>query len=842
MDAIAQNDGMPCGLDRLMGPLAALLSERGAHPARSVVLVPYAQLMPQARRAWARAVPSGFAPRFESTMNWARSLGTGAPGPLDLCHDAARDLLTAQTLLSEAGLGAQRDLLAGRIVEAAGQLAPLAAAVPPAQRAAWAARMRPLVAGGLDAPVLALEQAVARVALEWVAVSAHATDGLLEPEVQREIDCLVIFQGYQAEPVVEAIRTAFGRKAATLSLVADMGAMGTGSLALHAADGPEDEAARAAACVLQHLAEGRHPVALAATDRVLTRRIRAMLGARGLRIRDETGWKLSTTRAAAQLMVGLRAVRHDASSDVVLDWLKHVPALAPSAVQQLEKALRDAGAGDWAAASSRWRTDDGLAPLLTRVDDWRVSLQRPRPLVAWLPALREWLASTGQWGLLEGDAAGDAAIAALRLADGAQLEWADLPQATRRMGLSEFTAWVTEVLEDASFKPAHPQDEQVVILPFPQMLGQPFAAAVLPGCDESNLPAAPDPSGVWTESQRAGLGLPTRERLEAAQRTAWAQALALPRVDVLWRTADAAGEPVLPSPLVQQLQLAGLAGQGVDARVPNRVAAVPTPRPLPRGGALPVARLSASAYEDLRRCPYRFFALRQLGLKEAEELDAGLDKRDFGTWLHAVLRAFHEALAQQPGLTGEPRRALLDAMAQEQTHAMGLADGEFLPFLASWPQVREGYLAWLDGHEAQGLRFELAEVERDMPLGAVTLVGRLDRMDRGPDGQTMVMDYKTEGAQVTARRVKGPDEDTQLAFYAALLPDDTLRAAYVNVGERETRSFEQEDVMDARDALVEGIQMDMAAIAGGAPLPALGEGMACDFCAARGLCRKDFWS
>ena len=27
-----------------------------------------------------------------------------------------------------------------------------------------------------------------------------------------------------------------------------------------------------------------------------------------------------------------------------------------------------------------------------------------------------------------------------------------------------------------------------------------------------------------------------------------------------------------------------------------------------------------------------------------------------------------------------------------------------------------------------------------------------------------------------------------------------------------------------------------------APLPALGEGAVCDYCAARGLCRKDFWA
>ena len=34
----------------------------------------------------------------------------------------------------------------------------------------------------------------------------------------------------------------------------------------------------------------------------------------------------------------------------------------------------------------------------------------------------------------------------------------------------------------------------------------------------------------------------------------------------------------------------------------------------------------------------------------------------------------------------------------------------------------------------------------------------------------------------------------------------------------------------------------IGARAAGEPLPALGEGKACEYCAARGLCRKDFWT
>jgi ATP-dependent helicase/nuclease subunit B len=105
------------------------------------------------------------------------------------------------------------------------------------------------------------------------------------------------------------------------------------------------------------------------------------------------------------------------------------------------------------------------------------------------------------------------------------------------------------------------------------------------------------------------------------------------------------------------------------------------------------------------------------------------------------------------------------------------------------------------------------------------------------------MDYKTEARATSADRVKQPVEDTQLAFYATLLHDDTLRAAYINVGERgKTETVEQPHVVEARDLLVQGILDELARVANGDTLPALGEGKVCDFCAARGLCRRDFWS
>jgi ATP-dependent helicase/nuclease subunit B len=254
-----------------------------------------------------------------------------------------------------------------------------------------------------------------------------------------------------------------------------------------------------------------------------------------------------------------------------------------------------------------------------------------------------------------------------------------------------------------------------------------------------------------------------------------------------------------------------------------------------------VTRLSASAYADLRSCPYRFFALRQLGLKEADELDTALGKRDFGNWLHETLSHFHHSLHAAPTPDAAQRLMLMEAAAEHARRRLDLEPAEFLPFEAVWPQVRQGYLAWLAEHEATGLVFAEAEEWKEQPLGELTLFGKIDRMDRDAHGRPQLLDYKTEGAEKTRERLKSGAEDTQLAFYAALLGETELSAAYVNVGEKgETHTWPQKQVLELRALLQAGIAHDVARLHAGEPLRALGDGLACEYCQARGLCRKDF--
>jgi ATP-dependent helicase/nuclease subunit B len=887
---------------QLCTTIHAQCTEKGVHLSRCVILLPFAQLMPLARRYWASVYPTGFVPQFQTTSNWANQLRSFAPDANDISFEMAQDVLKAAHLLKAAKVSVfenldatQQALVIARLVEAAHQLAAMVAAVHPKKRLAWADELRRNVFGDDISPTFESENAIARVALAWASSSDYASDVLFDDTLAKnQFDQLFVLEGLQRDTLARAMALHVGEKATSLALPSIDLPDDLSGICLYPAQDAYDEAQLAAACVLQHIDAGRVPVALAATDRALTRRIRAMLATQSIAVRDENGWILSTTRAAAKLMAYLKACTWNASTDGVLDFLKNSDAkiIEADELAALEKAVRKTNKASWsswvalinqegapepsfpnppsfprrrestgATMDSRLRGNDEprlrgneeLLAVTLKIEVVRAGLQSPRILSAWLIALRTALESSGLLTAFENDLAGVKVLEVLHIhINSAQT----LPQTQERWSLSEFTAWVNTALESASYKPPYPDQAQVVILPMSQLLARPFAAAVLAGCDEVRFDSSPMLSGQWSPSERLALGLITREEQAITTRAAWHIALQTPKCDVLWRKTENTGEPILPSSLVQslQLKLRQLALQEskpaipvFDPRVTRTVEVNPTPRPLPNGSCLPVTHLSASGYNRLRTCPYQFFALQQLGLKEDDELQETLEKREFGLWLHAVLSQFHEQLKIASADEYIDRLAILNIAYQTVTSSMQLPSDAFLPWAAMWPKVRDGYLTWLQEHEAKGWMFDQAEAWRELSLGnanqhGVTLQGRIDRIDRAADGTLMVLDYKTESIEASRKRIKTPLEDTQLAFYATLLGADPIEAAYVAVGEKDgTKLAQQVEIGAARDALIEGILDDMQNIGAGKPLPALGEGAACDYCAARGLCRKDFW-
>ena len=123
-------------------------------------------------------------------------------------------MLTAASLLQRAGLGAQQDLLASRLVEAAWSLARVAAAVLPARRRAWSEGLATALAADMGSSLLAPESAVARVAIAWVAASAYPTDRLFEARPA----FFAVLEGFQPEPLSDALKAHFGPESLSIPL------------------------------------------------------------------------------------------------------------------------------------------------------------------------------------------------------------------------------------------------------------------------------------------------------------------------------------------------------------------------------------------------------------------------------------------------------------------------------------------------------------------------------------------------------------------------------------------------------------------------------------------------
>ncbi len=254
---------------------------------------------------------------------------------------------------------------------------------------------------------------------------------------------------------------------------------------------------------------------------------------------------------------------------------------------------------------------------------------------------------------------------------------------------------------------------------------------------------------------------------------------------------------------------------------------------------------------------HQFFVADVLGLNTDEELDELASRRDLGLWLHAVLQRFH---AHEPESVQTDRAASsqrMDHWAEQVRADLRLDEVAFLPFWASWPLLRDGYLDWWFKHWPSGARaWQLEQAWEQELAEGVRIFGQLDRVDRSDrasgETQLWVMDYKTERVETARRRARSGSEDTQLAFYAALAqqaaPEAKIQAAYLCVGdanrdpgEAGTRWEEHPDVMADAAVVMAGVVADWSALQASAPMPALGESPACDHCRARGLCRRDVW-
>jgi ATP-dependent helicase/nuclease subunit B len=833
----------------------AALQARQVHPARCVVVLPFAQLLALANASWAATYPNSFVPRFETLTSWSERLPRPKSVPTDLGVDMAWDFWTAQHLLHSAGLGRLAADLAPTLLRMACELAPVAAAQAPEQRIAWGESLRPALGTTLNATFLSAESAVAQAALLWASHTSYSTDCLFAEPEQLNFEMCMWLPSNQAEPVRDALAKLWGDLFHLLEFqlpLAETARQTGGSIEAHESLDRSELVDRCVALVREHAIRSPGAIAVVAIDRLLTRRIHAQLLMSGVPVVDESGWKLSTSQSGLKVMLALNAMSWNASVDDVIHWVKHTPSWRGATLDELELELRRNPVRLWrdVEAKTVHAGSDLMQNLWRELNGLRYEFQQARTLSLWLKALQDLLQRSGQWTALQHDIAGALVLEVLHLSNPDCSEVSSEPWSRKNLSLTDVVHWIESVLERQSFIPTPeladeaPVQGSVHILPLQNLAARPWQLVVLPGCDETRLNVSRVGATDWTIGARQILGLPSRDELQTRFESLWSHAFKAPRVVMMWHSAESSGELIQPSSLVLDVLRQQAVQSGQDLRPEQAVTLRAQVRPQPAlitgfEDMMP-RKISASSFHDMRLCPYRFFARQILGLKPAGEFEFDIDRRIWGQWLHEVLKRFHEAWPAGSAPDNNLRALMLDEAAGAVSLEMGLPEDDFLPFATSWPAVRDRYLAWLQGHLAKGYVFEAAEIKVDKKLGRWQLVGRLDRQDRGE--VSFVLDYKTEANSKTAARLKTPLEDTQMAFYSVLIDASPLKLGYLNISEKEdTRLYEVEDIDCLRASFTAGMQTDLTQVVSGRPMPALGAGDLCNYCDVRGLCRKDFW-
>jgi DNA helicase-2/ATP-dependent DNA helicase PcrA len=266
----------------------------------------------------------------------------------------------------------------------------------------------------------------------------------------------------------------------------------------------------------------------------------------------------------------------------------------------------------------------------------------------------------------------------------------------------------------------------------------------------------------------------------------------------------------------------GLAGElfAEAAPLPGFVSRTAEWLTLPPGTDLS-QRLSATGVEIYKTCPLQFKLEREWRIPR--DVPAALQ---FGAAMHRVLRTYYDYIRAQRFIDEEALVELLRA----DLAAAGIQDGYQFELYEQQgvTQLRDFIAA------SRAALPEVLHTEEwfEMPMGGATVVGRIDRMDRAPDGRVVITDYKTG----KPKSQEDADESLQLSIYALAAREkwgyDVGSLVLYNLGESAavvTRRCEAE-LEGARQTVQEAAQQIMAGDFQATP------GFHCNFCPYRNLC------
>ncbi|MBU3640653.1 PD-(D/E)XK nuclease family protein [Polynucleobacter sp. Fuers-14] len=681
------------------------------------------------------------------------------------------------------------------------------------------------------------------------------------------------------------------------------------SWSLIAAKRFEELAWAAAKTIEQHLIDGKTQLALVAQDRLVARRVRALLSRLGpaLNIRDETGWKLSTTRAAAALNSWLeliKAPKDGPSAKALLEFLQN-PFLDLGKILNrdaevcigLIAELEDILVGS--KAESGWKTFH-LAIEGARANAAKTSGTMPSAALFELLQFarehhHEWLTlkvdcsttyqllqanlqATGMDQSLEKDSAGKQLLEVLKTFDLSKTQY---QQTSIR--LSEWLSLLKTVIEGASYQEAGKEAKATLsILPLSSTRMRDFEAVVVVGCDEQQLPAYSEPLLFFSDALNQLLKTSTIAMQFVQQARDLSQLLvSCPSVDLLWQSKSNNGEPLRPSAWIQRLQNL-VKWEAIPAQLKKRAF---EPRPMEMAVAhfeedLPMPlSMSPSAYKALRDCPYRYYVRSLLGLRKNKEFDEGFDASLAGQTLHKLLKRFYQALKTQehtnPALktNSDQRRAwmeqVLSVYSEQEFASLIEGDARVMGALRDWQKQIPSFVDWQLQRELAGWQYFDGEVKVgfDLPFKDVDgnpkiirIEGYADRYDINVDNNKLasVIDYKNQRFERVKVRAEHILDDPQLLIYAQaanegqeshkLSGHQVQQAEWValkaDISKGEQKALRSQEVVDMPEMMQqfsEQITEDIEQLWAKKPMQAFAPEGVCQYCEARGICRKGIW-
>ena len=646
----------------------------------------------------------------------------------------------------------------------------------------------------------------------------------------------------------------------------------------------EEEARAIEIQVRAWMASNIKHIALIIEDRMLARRVRALLEQSGIGLKDMEGWALSTSAAASIIESWLQTIEENFHHLPLLDVIKSPFSLSNIKVEtetiyrfeqdiiRHENISSDLNRYRKACSFRQHRLNiynlqnaDNVITLLNHVEKasepLHTILRSTEKLSVFLNALSTSLDRLGCISHLEKDPAGEKIISLLQTLK-ENVNICDI-----KMDWLGFRHWLGKKLEENTFKPESNHKYYVELLHLTQSSLGHYEALIIGSMTQDSFPGSAKQTPFFNQSVRMELDLPAPQ-LEIQTRFYHFRRLleSAPNVLLTMHTGPQENLPSAWLALLKNFHQLTYDSSLENAKLQQWVATrknstnksqVEERNNNPKKAAtikesqLPES-ISASAHQTLVNCPYAFFAAQILRLRAPDEIRDTLAKSDYGERVHLCLHAFHSGEVKQlPGpfpepVTTETRERAISFLSTiaKQAFSQDIEDNfQHRGWLRRWQLQIPKYIDW-EIVRARSWKFKAGEFSATKKLcSGMTLNGRIDRMDSSREGLSII-DYKT-GSIPKANDVE-TGEAVQLAHYALSSENEVTRIEYLLMEDQTKKQviskceLEKDDLLELKHLTEERLTKMIQSAGEGHTLEPWGIENSCQYCAFKGLCRKQF--